>query len=166
MFNNNNISGQKRRNTGKADTQELWNTSSAEGKKQGQVREQGVGLCIIGMIAVPTRSDGNFNVNTYDCSDSTSIKVYDAETRCQSDPVLPGEKQIVKILQLIVSEQLAGHKCKIRSHKNIYYCWKWSYTKSICKRSVKRHFLTLCKYAHRWLTYIHLLPPRKGSLKL
>ena len=86
---------------------------------------------LVAALVVPTKGEENFGVVGYDCSEPTNIRVNDAGALCQHDQEVQGQPEVVKILQIVNTEKLAGFKCRVKSHKKLYYCGMFSYSKPI-----------------------------------
>ncbi len=63
-------------------------------------------LGLVAALVVPTKGEENFGVVGYDCSDPSNIRVYDAGARCQQDQEIQGEPEVVKILQIVNTENV------------------------------------------------------------
>ena len=82
-------------------------------------------------MVVPSKGEENFGVVGCDCSNPSDIKVLDAGAHCQHDQEVQGERERVKILQIVNTAKLSGFKCKVKSHRKLYYCGLFSHSKPI-----------------------------------
>ena len=72
-----------------------------------------------------------YKVEAYDCSQPMNIKMFDCEAHCKFNPIVEGVPEKVLILQHVNSQTVGGYKCQVTSHRNMYYCSVWSYSKPI-----------------------------------
>ena len=72
-----------------------------------------------------------YKVEAYDCSQPANIKMYDRAAHCKFNPAVEGVPEKVSILQHVNSQMVEGYKCQVISHRMMYYCGMFSYSKPI-----------------------------------
>ena len=72
-----------------------------------------------------------YKIEAYDCSQPANIKMYDRAAHCKFDPAVEGVPEKVTILQHVNSQAVGGYKCQVTSHRMMYYCGLFSYSKPI-----------------------------------
>ena len=138
MINNNDIFMQVRKGETLVRLVSLETQGKRRGRGQTRTNKRAgnatLTLMFFGLVAammVPIKGKENFGVVRYDCSNPSNIKVYDSEACCQHDQEVQGEREKVKILQIVNTEKLSSFKCKVKSQRKLYYCGLFSYSKPI-----------------------------------
>ncbi len=72
-----------------------------------------------------------YKVEAYDCSQPTNIKMFDREAHCTFNPDVTGAPEKVTILQHVNTQTVEGYKCQVSSHRKMYFCGMFSYSKPI-----------------------------------
>ena len=80
-----------------------------------------------------------YKVEAYDCSQPMNIKMFDRAAHCRFNPEVEGVPEKVSILQHVNSQMVGGYKCQVNSHRNMYYCGLWSYSKPIARANISDH---------------------------
>ena len=57
--------------------------------------------------------------------------MYDRAAHCKFNPAVEGVPEKVSILQHVNSQMVEGYKCQVISHRMMYYCGMFSYSKPI-----------------------------------
>ena len=83
------------------------------------------------MMGVQALAKEEYKVEAYDCSQPTDIKMFDREAHCRFDPDIAGIPEKVTILQHVNTQRVGGYKCQVSSHRKLYYCGMFSYSKPI-----------------------------------
>ena len=83
------------------------------------------------MMGVQVLAKEEYKVEAYDCSQPTDIKMFDREAHCRFDPDIAGIPEKVTILQHVNTQRVGGYKCQVSSHRKLYYCGMFSYSKPI-----------------------------------
>ena len=86
---------------------------------------------ILAMLGAQVMAENEYKVEAYDCSQPMNIKMFDREAHCKFNPEVEGVPEKVSILQHLNSQTVEGYKCQVSSHRNIYYCGMFSYSKPI-----------------------------------
>ena len=91
-------------------------------------------MLFVGMLAVlgaQVLAKDEYKVEAYDCSQPMNIKMFKRAARCRFNPEVEGVPEKISILQHLNSQTVSGYKCQVTSHRNMYYCGLWSYSKPI-----------------------------------
>ena len=72
-----------------------------------------------------------YKVEAYDCSQPMNIKMFDRAAHCRFNPEVDGIPEKISILQQVNSQTVSGYKCQVTTHRKMYYCRLWSYSKPI-----------------------------------
>ena len=74
-------------------------------------------LGLVAALVVPIKGEENFGVVGCDCSNPSDIKVLDAGAHCQHDQEVQGERERVKILQIVNTAKLSGFPTASQSYQ-------------------------------------------------
>ena len=86
---------------------------------------------MLAVLGAQVTAKDEYKVEAYDCSQPMNIKMFDCEAYCKFNPEVEGVPEKVLILQHVNSQTVGGYKCQVTSHRNMYYCSVWSYSKPI-----------------------------------
>ena len=86
---------------------------------------------VLAMLGTQTMAEDKFKGEAYDCSQPMNIKMFDREAHCRFNPGVEGVPEKVSILQHVNSQTVDGYKCQVTSHRNMYYCGMFLYSKPI-----------------------------------
>ena len=91
-------------------------------------------LLFVGMIALlgaQVSAKEEYKLEAYDCSQPMNIKMFDRAAHCRFNPEVEGVSEKRMILQHVNSQTVNGYKCQDTTHRKMYYCGMWSYSKPI-----------------------------------
>ena len=83
------------------------------------------------MLGVQVMAKDEYKVEAYDCSQPMNIKMFDREAHCRFNPEVVGVPEKVTILQHVSTQTVGGYKCQVSSHRKMYFCGMFSYSKPI-----------------------------------
>ena len=86
---------------------------------------------VLAVLGAQVMAKDEYKVEAYDCSKPMNIKMFDREAHCRFNPEVEGVPERVTILQHVNSQTVKGYKCQVSSHRNMYYCGMFSYSKPI-----------------------------------
>jgi len=86
---------------------------------------------ILAVMGIQVMAKEEYKVEAYDCSQPTNIKMFNREAHCEFNPNIAGIPEKVTILQHVNTQTVGGYKCQVSSHRKLYYCGVFSYSKPI-----------------------------------
>ena len=86
---------------------------------------------MLAVLGAQVSDKDEYKVEAYDCSQPMNIKMFDRAAHCRFNLEVEGVLEKIAILQHVDSQTVSGYKCQVTSHRKMYYCGMWSYSKPI-----------------------------------
>ena len=85
-------------------------------------------LGILVVLGAQVSAKDKYKVEAYDCFQPM---MFHRAAHCRFNPEVEGVPEKISILQHVNFKTVNGYKCQVTSHRKMFYCGLWSYSKPI-----------------------------------